>query len=85
MSGSDTLLVECRELLQEDKLEKLFQVYGFSQPVRMDGFPLHESTSELQRLPSAPVFSVSLHWVAARFRAHSHFEIFRICMKFELF
>ena len=56
MRDSDNLLIQCRGLLEDDKLEGLFRVYGFSEPSRnLEGFTTYHDAPAHE----APLFSVS--------------------------
>ncbi len=48
---------QCRDLIDQDKLETLFRVYGFTDNIRpdMDGVSSRDSYAEI---PSTPAFAV---------------------------
>jgi hypothetical protein len=57
MRETDTLMIQCRDLLEEDKLEGLFRAYGISKPRTLDGIPFENAPAG----PETPIFYVSVH------------------------
>jgi hypothetical protein len=57
MRDKETLMRQCKDLIDQDKLETLFRVYGLTDTIKydMDGTSSLDSYAEI---PSTPAFAV---------------------------
>ena len=68
MRDKQTLLRQCRDLIDQDKLETLFRVYGLTDPIQSD-MDVVSTRDSLAEIPSTPAFAVRPKLFPLFFRA----------------